>query len=186
MLMADTMAVFFVILGLLLAFPGLWLLCRGLWPQTVAVSDVVCRIGLLKPFLIGLPATIAMIGAAAALSNLGPPGKVTAVAIVCFYLIIANAGVAGLVTMIGQRLSSTADVGEEWREVVRGGIALELSYLLPILGWFVILPVSMTIGCGACLIALFRIYVTRKVVSFSIPAGQQDPDFEAEMFGVKK
>src|SRR4030095_12052952 len=33
MLMADTMAIFFVILGLLLAFPGLWVLCRVLWAR---------------------------------------------------------------------------------------------------------------------------------------------------------
>ena len=38
MLMADTMSIFFVILGMMLAFPGLWLLCRGLWPGAVAAA----------------------------------------------------------------------------------------------------------------------------------------------------
>ena len=38
MLMADTMSIFFVILGMMLAFSGLWLLCRGLWPEAVAAA----------------------------------------------------------------------------------------------------------------------------------------------------
>lgn len=84
MLMADTMAIFFVFLGFLLAFPGLWLLCRGLWPQTVANAAAVCQRGLIKPFFAGLPLTAVMIFAAAALGNLGPPGKIGAAAIVCF------------------------------------------------------------------------------------------------------
>jgi len=165
MLMADTMAIFFVILGVLLAFPGLWLLCRGLWPQTVANAAAVCQTGLLKPFFAGLPLTGLTIFVAAAVGNFGPPGKIGASAIICFYLMIANCGVAGLVTAIGERLPSRIDAGQSWRVTLRGGIVLELAYLLPILGWFVILPVSVTIGCGASLIALFRNLVARSAAA---------------------
>ena len=156
MLMADTMAIFFVILGFMLAFPGLWLLCRGLWPQVVAKADEVCARGLIKPFLIGLPITAAMVFAAAILGKGGTVGKITAIAEVCFYLMIANSGVAGLVTGIGNRLASPIDSQQPWRATVRGGIVLELSFLLPMLGWFVILPLSVMIGCGAASIVLFR------------------------------
>jgi hypothetical protein len=165
MLMADTMAIFFVFLGFLLALPGLWLLCRGLWPQTVTNAAAVCQRGLIKPFLAGLPLTAAIIFAAVALGNLGPPGKIGAAAAVCFYLMIANCGVAGLATTIGERLPSRIDAGQAWRATLRGGIALELAYLLPILGWFLILPASVTIGCGASLIALFRNLVARSAAA---------------------
>ncbi len=165
MLMADTMAIFFVFLGFLLAFPGLWLLCRGLWPQTVANAAAVCRRGLIKPFFAGLPLTAVMVIAAAALGNLGPLGKISAAAIVCLYLILANCGVAGLATAIGERLPSRIDAGQAWRATLRGGIVMELAYLLPILGWFVILPASVTIGCGASLIAMFRNLVARSVAT---------------------
>lgn len=180
MLMADTMAIFFVILGFLLAFPGLWLLCRGLWPQTVSTATAVCRNGLLKPFLAGLPITILMIFAAIALGNLGPPGKIAAAVVVCFYLMIANCGVAGLATAIGERLASPIDDHQPWRATLRGGIAMELSFLLPILGWFGLLPISMTIGCGASLIALFRKLVRRSAVNLSRSADEStinDSDF---------
>jgi hypothetical protein len=159
MLMADTMAIFFVILGLLLAFPGLWVLCRGLWPRTVAKAAAVCGNGLLKPFLAGLPLTAVMIFAAAALGNIGPAGKIAAAATICLYLVIANCGVAGLVTVVGERLagpSGNLDSQQPWRATLRGGVALGLASLLPILGWFVILPAAMIIGCGANLLSLLR------------------------------
>jgi hypothetical protein len=109
MLMADTLAIFFVILGLLLAFPGLWLLCRGLWPQMVAGAAATCRQGLLKAFFLGLPLTLAMIFAAAVSNNLfGTAGKIGAFGIVCLYMMFAHTGVAGLATCSGERLVSPA------------------------------------------------------------------------------
>jgi hypothetical protein len=115
----------------------------------------VCSKGLIKPFLAGLPITIAMVIAAVMLTNLGTAGKIIATALVCFYLMIANSGVAGLATSIGERLASASDDGQAWRATLRGGVVLELAFLPPILGWFGILPLSMTIGCGASVLALF-------------------------------
>ena len=164
MLMADTMAIFFVILGLLLAFPGLWLLCRGLWPRAVANSAAVCGRGLIKPFVAGLPVTVVMIFAAAALGNLGPPGKIIAALTICLFLMFANCGVAGLTAVVGQKLASSVDSEQPWRATLRGGVALMLASLLPILGWFVIFPVSMIIGCGASLVSLLGSFVVSPVL----------------------
>jgi hypothetical protein len=170
MLMADTMAIFFVILGLLLAFPGLWLLCRGLWPRAVNGAAAISRKGLIKPFFAGLPVTAGMIFAAAVLGNSGSAGKIAAGAMICLYLMIANCGVAGLVTAIGERLASPVDAQQPWRATARGGVALSLSCLLPILGWFVIFPVSVIVGCGANLISLFRAVSSFRVVSRQVVA----------------
>ncbi|MDX2032107.1 MAG: hypothetical protein SF339_15645 [Blastocatellia bacterium] len=156
MLMADTMAIFFVILGFLLAFPGLWLLCRGLWPRVVADSRDVCERGLFRPFLIGLPAAMGVTFVAALLGNLATPGKIAATTWVCFFLVVANCGVAGLATLIGARLAAPIDAAQAWRATLRGGIVLELSYLLPILGWFGLLPISLAIGLGAMALSLAR------------------------------
>ena len=150
MLMADTMSIFFVILGMMLAFPGLWLLCRGLWPEAVAAAADRCRQRLWSSFLVGLPITILMIAATTILfSVLGPVGKIAAVGVVSLYMLQAHTGVSGLVTAIGCRLAAPLDEQRPWRSTLRGGVVLELAYLLPILGWFVILPVSIVIGSGA-------------------------------------
>lgn len=156
MLMADTLAIFFVVLGLLLAFPGLWLLCRGLWPEAVAGATETCRRGIWKSFLAGLPATLMMIVLVAVLSKLGALGGTAAIAVICLYMIHAHAGVAGLAACVGERLAPETDAAPAWRTLLRGALALELSYLLPILGWFVILPASIIIGSGAATISLVK------------------------------
>ena len=165
MLMADTMAIFFVVLGVMLAFPGLWLLCRGLWPDRVAAAAATCSKGLTKSFLVGLPITGAMILAAVALSNVfGPLGNLGAIGIVCGYMLLAHSGIAGFATCIGQRLTSPADLERPWKATLRGGIVLELAYLLPILGWFVILPVSIIIGCGSATLSFLK-FKTRTTIA---------------------
>ncbi|HSB28988.1 MAG TPA: hypothetical protein VLE19_14075, partial [Pyrinomonadaceae bacterium] len=85
---------------------------------------------------------------------LGPAGKITGIGMVCLYMLQAHTGVSGLVTAIGRRLPSALDEQSPWRATLRGGVALELTYLLPILGWFVVLPASIIIGTGAINVAL--------------------------------
>ena len=158
MLMADTMAIFFVILGLLLAFPGLWLLCRGLWPNIVAGSADRCRKGLIKPILIGTPLSAGVIVFAIVVAKLpGGVGAIVSAAIICAFAMVSNAGVAGFATCIGERLASPVDATRPWKATLRGGVILELSYLLPVLGWFVILPLSIIIGCGAAALSLMNL-----------------------------
>jgi hypothetical protein len=150
MLMADILAYFFVVLGFMLAFPGLWLLCRGLWPTLVTESNSDCGKGLIKPFLVGLPVTGLVLFIAIALSKIGGPvAGVAAIATFCFFVIYASTGVSGLVTVIGQRLPSPSDHDRPWNATIRGGVVLELSWLLPFVGWFVLLPASFVIGAGA-------------------------------------
>jgi hypothetical protein len=154
MLMADTMSIFFVVLGVLLAFSGLWLMCRGLWPQAVEAAAQRCTKRIWPYFLAGIPLTLVMMVLSRVLFALGPAGKIAAVAVVCAYMLQAHTGVSGLVTAIGRRLPSPLDECSPWRTTLRGGIALELTYLLPILGWFVVLPASIIIGTGAINIGL--------------------------------
>ena len=150
MLMADTMAVFFVIVGMMLAFPGLWLLCLGLWPATVAEAAERCRKGLRLSFLVGLPVTIVVVFSTLKLVNsLGGLGKAAGIGLFCVFMLHAHIGVAGFATAIGRRLTSPVDQARQWRATLRGGVVLELTFLLPILGWFVILPASIVIGSGA-------------------------------------
>ena len=158
MLMADTLAIFFVILGLLLAFPGLWLLCRGLWPNLVAGAGDRCRNGLMKSILIGAPLTSAVVVFALVVAKFpGGLGAIVSAAILCAFAMLSSAGVAGFATCIGERLPSSGDVARPWKATLRGGIVLELSYLLPVLGWFVILPLSLIIGCGAATLSLITL-----------------------------
>ncbi|MBS1956441.1 MAG: hypothetical protein JST89_19800 [Cyanobacteria bacterium SZAS-4] len=157
MLMADTMAIFLSVLGLLIACPALWLLCRGLWPDLVELSKADCSVTLFKPFLVGLPLLIAAVIAVIFLGKLPQPvGGISCLALICLFITYAGSGVAGLATVIGERLPSPVDAQCPWKATIRGGIVLELSYILPFLGWFVLLPVSIVIGAGATTRALIK------------------------------
>src|SRR5260370_31008808 len=137
MLMADTMLIFFVILGMMLALPALWLFCRGLWPEAVKAAADRCGKRLWSSFLAGLPITIVMIVVVQIVFNvLGPVGKITSVGIVCLYMLQANTGVSGVATSIGRRLASPVDDQRPWRSTLLGGVILELTYLLPFLRSF--------------------------------------------------
>jgi hypothetical protein len=156
MLMADTMAVFFVVLGLMLSFVGLWLLTRGLWPARVDAAAERLDRGLVIPFLVGLPiAAVAVVAAAAATALPGKLGGLTTGLIVCAFVTYAHTGVSGLATAIGRRLPSAVDDASPWRRTLRGGVVLVLAYLAPILGWFAILPISTVVGAGATTLGLF-------------------------------
>lgn len=157
MLMADTMAVFFVVLGLTLALVSLTLLTRGLWPEAVRVATDRVERGLILPFLIGLPVVAIPVLIGLVLVKLGGPiGTVLGVVVLSATIFHAFIGVAGLATCIGQRLSSATDASRPWRATLRGASILALAGLLPILGWFVLLPIAFLIGAGAATVALVR------------------------------
>ncbi|MDP3507214.1 MAG: hypothetical protein Q8T09_04415 [Candidatus Melainabacteria bacterium] len=157
MLMADTLAIFLVVLGFLLALPGLWLLCSGLWPTTVSRSTFDCNSGLLFPFLVGVPISlVAFFATVFASKELGPASGFVSIAIVCFYVLFASVGIAGLTTVIGNRLPSPVDIERPWKATIRGSIVLELAFLLPLLGWFVLLPAALIIGSGTAFRSILK------------------------------
>lgn len=153
MLFADTMAIFFVIIGLLMAFPSLWLLCRALWTEQVMRSSEMVG---LKSFFIGIPITAVAVVIVIVVGKLpasfGQIGGVLAFSALFLY---AQIGVSGLATHIGNRLPSLADKDKVWRPTLRGSIILALSWLLPLVGWFLIIPVSVIQGAGATTRSLF-------------------------------
>lgn len=167
MLFADTMAIFFVILGILLAFPSLWLMCRGIWPAQVERTTECVG---LKSFFIGIPVTAVAVVIIIAVGKLpASVGQIGGVLAFSALLLFAEVGVAGIATLIGQRLSSPVDKEKPWRATLRGGIVLVLSYLLPLLGWFLILPVSVITGAGAATRMLFSRKENKKQESLLTP-----------------
>jgi hypothetical protein len=65
-------------------------------------------------------------------------------------------GSAGLCDRIGAGLPGDADARLPWRRVLRGGIVLSFAFVLPVIGWFVLLPWTLVSGVGAALGSLRR------------------------------
>ena len=90
------------------------------------------------------------------LANLGPLGLVS-LFIGLALLALTAIGLAVVGRLVGERLAA-------WREaptspltrLVLGSASLELALLLPVVGWFVLLPLASLVGLGAVVLALFQ------------------------------
>jgi hypothetical protein len=67
-------------------------------------------------------------------------------------LVLALVGSAGLADKIGAGLASPVDQAQPWRRVLRGGAVLALLFVVPLLGWFAMFPLTLASGLGALLL----------------------------------
>jgi hypothetical protein len=154
--LGDSVALALSIIGFLLSFQGLWLLCRALWPRRVERAAQRCRERAIASFLVGILITGIVIGVLLlSATRLGTLGQLAAWAIGGVFIIYANVGTSGFVTHLGQRLASPIDRDRPWRATVRGGIALECACLLPIIGWAGLFPAAIILGAGAATLSFF-------------------------------
>lgn len=156
MLFADVIGIALTIIGFLLSLQGLWLLCRALWPNRVRRTAERCATHRIGALLLGIPITVFTLGLAGAIARRGgTPGQIVGWAIASVFLLYAGTGMSGFVTFIGERLPSPADSWRPWWATVRGGTAVELAILFPVIGWFVLLPVTLMLGVGAVTLSFF-------------------------------
>jgi hypothetical protein len=78
-----------------------------------------------------------------------PPARLLAVAGILAVFCFAALGGAGLASRLGRSYSGRIGAGAALDDVLRGVFLLEGAALLPIVGWFVVLPVSFLVCLGA-------------------------------------
>lgn len=154
MLMADVFSITLSILGFFLALQGVWLLCLALWPRGVARAQAIEQDQPLRAVFVGAPLTLGVFLVAVMSSQVGGPAQAFGFALLAGWLLFASVGVAGFASLIGERLASPVDERRPWRRTVRGGAVLELAFLFPILGWFLLLPIVLVMGTGAAALGL--------------------------------
>lgn len=154
MIMADILKIFLIIVGLLTVYVSYWLVAQALFPALVERA----RQHYGKPVkitLIGAIAAAAPLFLGAMISNLPNPAlKVTGVAIMVIPAMLGLVGSAGLISRIGAGLPTPADEQQPWRRVLRGGILFALTFLLPIVGWFILPVWALVSGFGAFLLSV--------------------------------
>ncbi|HYE98491.1 MAG TPA: hypothetical protein VEJ18_06235 [Planctomycetota bacterium] len=152
MTMADVFAITLFFVGLVLVLPAVWLLFGALWPGLVGRAQARIPAAPMKTFFAGLGVAALMTAVVVGLSALNVP----VLALVAFAASLgwSFVGVAALARHLGTRLSSTAEA--PWRASVRGGVVLALSFLVPFLGWILLFPIALVLGCGATALGLRR------------------------------
>ena len=143
MLMSDVLMWAAIASGFVAGVPALWMLGRGLWPATFEKRRLVAHKSLGLSLLLGLvPALIIGFVIAALGKRLGPiPGIFVTGAIIAWGMM----GAAGIASLIGERLWPS---GEPWKQMRNGGLVVICSALIPVVGWFLLLPLIAIIGMG--------------------------------------
>ena len=154
MIMADVLKIFLIIVGVLTVYVTYWLVAQALFPVVVERA----RHQYAKPVkvtLIGLVAALLPVVVGAAVSNMpNPVMKLLGVTLMVVPALLGLVGSAGLAQRIGAGLPSPADEQQPWRRVLRGGILLALTFLLPFVGWIVLSLWTLVSGFGAFLLSV--------------------------------
>jgi hypothetical protein len=152
MIMADILKILLIILGILTIYVSYWLLSEALFPALVEGAARQYS----KPFkitFVGLGVALVPVVLGLALANApNPLVKLLGLTMVIVPALLGLAGSAGLTFRIGAGLPSPVDETQPWRRVLRGGILLACSFLLPVVGW-IILPLWVLVsGFGALIL----------------------------------
>jgi hypothetical protein len=148
MIMADVFKILFLIVGTLLCTVCYWLIFQALFSDKVgrcrkAIVEHPYRV-FMTGGIVGLPLFLFAFTLMA--NGAGPLvfiGGAVMVALTVFSLL----GSTGIALQIGERLSA-GDVGPG-RALLRGGAVLSIACVLPIVGWFFLIPLVLITGFGA-------------------------------------
>jgi hypothetical protein len=161
--LGSTVFVVTMVGALALALTAWWLLWRALAPRFVERSRERWRRRPIVTVLLGsVTGGFGTILGGALLSVDHPAAKLAGAALLTALLSVALAGTAGLAALVGRGLASPTDEGREWFRTVKGGAVLELSFLLPLVGWLVLLPLAVYGGLGAAMQAAVQPLFTRR------------------------
>lgn len=149
-------AIFGGLLFLGVALPGLLLSWALLLPATVERARLRLERTPWRCFGAGLAVGLGATLIVAML--LAGPGLVQLAGWVGLGLLLgaASLGTAGLTALMGYRLSRAPVPALTPAALLRSAVALELAVIVPVIGWFVLLPLLTVISLGAATLAALR------------------------------
>ncbi|HUF61569.1 MAG TPA: hypothetical protein VMN36_05790 [Verrucomicrobiales bacterium] len=149
-------AILFSLLGLILIMEAYWLAGASLFPEWVSC----CRRRFKQPLrtlaaglLLGVPWTV---GGVALLNAAHPAVKMLGMVVLTGPLFLAFVGSAAVAQRLGEGLLGAVAPERQGLVVFRGGLVLALLFLLPFIGWLVVLPLTLVTGFGASVLGFFQ------------------------------
>jgi hypothetical protein len=156
MIVADILMWFLLIAGTYIVINRYWLTTQGLFPGFVDRCREQLRSKPFRTFGFGLAAAIPGVVAGVAMFRaLSPLLKFAGATVLLLFILFGLMGSAGLAAQTGIGLGFR-DESTSWRRVWRGGLVLGLTFILPLIGWLLILPGTLIIGVGAAMRSLKR------------------------------
>lgn len=156
MIVADILMWFLLVVGLLLVFISYWLASVALFPGMVGRAREAYAQPV-RAILLGvlIAAPLLTLGTFIASIN-NPAMKLLGLSISSVPVLLGLVGSAGLAQRVGVGMASPVDDTQPWRRVLRGGIVLSLGFLLPFLGWFGVLPLTLLSGVGVAVRSMWK------------------------------
>ena len=152
---ANVLLWVFLTVAFYFVFLSHWLVSASLFPEFTEKCQEQYRRPVIVT-LVGLMATVVPIVAGVLITNVAPPAlKWIGIAIASAPIIGGLFGSAGLARKVGVGMPTPIDEAQPWRRVLRGGSALALTFLLPLFGQFIVIPLVIASGVGAGLMARF-------------------------------
>ena len=152
---ANVLLWLFLTVAFYFVFLSHWLVASSLFPTYVERCQEQFRRPLVTT-LVGLLFTVIPIGVGLAITNAAPPAlKWIGILITAVPILAGLLGTAGLARRVGCGMPAPVDESQPWRRVLRGGTALALTFLLPILGQLVVIPLVLASGVGASVLSWF-------------------------------
>lgn len=153
MIFADILFWFLMVAGAYLALNAYWLAAVALSRPTVERAHRTYAARPVAATLVGLLALVPAAGVFAVFAKAAHPGvKLLAGAVLLVPLVLSLVGSAGLADRIGAGLATPVDRAQPWRRVLRGGAVLGLLFIVPVLGWFAVFPLTLASGLGVMLL----------------------------------
>jgi hypothetical protein len=142
-----------LLIGATLTIGSSLLTARTMFPQFAGRCAVRCSTPV-RAFLLGLLAASITVAVVAFLVKMGKAGQPVAFVIGGSAVLLSIAGASGQVVRMAARTVHDGESPDSWPAARRAATVLTLSYVLPVAGWFVILPLSILTGLGCALMSL--------------------------------
>ena len=157
MIMADVLKIALIIVGFLLCYIVYWLASAALFPAVVERAKQQYDTRPVRATLIGIGLALPFIAVSIGIGKVAHPvAKMVGVALIGIPVLYGLLGSAGFALRIGAGLKSSIDDTQPWRRILRGSVVLSLTFLLPVIGWFIIMPWALISGLGAAVVAMFQ------------------------------
>jgi hypothetical protein len=151
---ADVFFWLLIVAGTYLALLAYWLAAMALFRSTVERARLAYAVRPVASVGVGLAVLlpILLLGVGLVRATNGP-SKLLVLMVLMVPLVFALVGSAGLADRIGAGLPSPEDTARPWRRVLRGGAVLGLLFIVPVLGWFALFPLTLASGLGALILS---------------------------------
>ena len=157
MIVADILMWFLLVAGTYIVINAYWLTTQGLFPEFVDRCRERIRRAPIQSLLFGLAGTVpAVILGIVLFRAASPVLKFAGAAVLLLLILTGLMGSAGLAAQVGTGLGADPNERTYWRRTWRGGLVLGLTFILPLIGWLLILPGTLIVGIGASVKSIRR------------------------------